>query len=180
MSSARKLVLGAAATAILAGGAAAIAAARSHDGVSPSAVRPGILASATNGRAWNGSPRSHGPSDELAAAASYLDLTAAELQTKLQSGKTLAQVADATNGKSAAGLIDALVAAEKKELAAAVSAGRLTQAQADTIEASLVQRFTALVNGTAPQDGPFGPRMHDAYGFHGSPGGTPPPASPTA
>src|SRR4051794_7643648 len=57
----------------------------------------------------------HHHGDELAAAASYLGLTQAELLTQLQSGKTLAQVADGTSGKSKAGLIDALVKAETAE-----------------------------------------------------------------
>lgn len=35
-------------------------------------------------------------------------------------------------------------------------AGRLTQAQADTMTASLTRRFTDLVNGTAPFGGPHG------------------------
>ena len=76
-------------------------------------------------------PGGPGGGDDLAAAATYLGLSQSDLQTALQSGKTLAQVANATSGKSAAGLIDALVAAEKTELAAAVTAGTLTQAQAD-------------------------------------------------
>lgn len=86
--------------------------------------------------------------DDFTAAANYLGVTEAALATQLQAGKTLAQVADATSGKSAAGLIDALVAAEKTEIAAAVTAGRLTQAQADQILPTLKERFTALVNGT--------------------------------
>ncbi len=113
----------------------------------------------------------HGPGgpggDDFAAAATYLGLSQADLQTALQSGKTLAQVANATSGKSAAGLIDALVAAEQAELKAAVTAGRLTQAQADQITTTLKTRFTNLVNGTKPAHGPFG--GHD--GFHGGPGG---------
>jgi hypothetical protein len=48
------------------------------------------------------------------------------------------------------GLVDALVAAEKTELAAAVTAGTITQAQSDQIAATLTARFTGLVNGTAP------------------------------
>ena len=90
----------------------------------------------------------HGPGgDEFTAAASYLGLTESALATQLQAGKTLAQIANGTSGKSAAGLIDALVAAEKTEIAAAVTAGRLTQAQADQIVPTLTERFTALVNG---------------------------------
>ena len=95
--------------------------------------------------------------DDLAAAATYLGVTQADLLRSLQSGKTLAQVAGATSGKSVAGLIDALVAAEKTELAAAVKAGTITQAQSDQIATTLRDRFTALVNGTRP--------AHD--GWHG-------------
>jgi hypothetical protein len=99
-----------------------------------------------------------GPGDDFAAAATYLGITTAQLQTDLQSGKTLAQVADATAGRSSAGLIAALVAHEKTEIAALVTAGKLTQAQADQITANVQQRETDLVNGTLPKrgDGPHG------------------------
>jgi len=97
----------------------------------------------------------HGPGgDDFAAAASYLGLTTAELETKLESGKTLAQIADATSGKSAAGLIDALVAAETTELDNALKAGTITQAQHDQMVAGLKARFTAMANGTRPADAP--------------------------
>ena len=98
----------------------------------------------------------HGPGDELDAAASYLGTTAASLLTKLQAGQTLAQVATATSGKSSAGLIAALVAAEKTEIAGYVTSGKLTQAQADQITPTLTQRFTDLVNGVHPAGGPGG------------------------
>jgi len=98
----------------------------------------------------------HGPGDDLAAVATYLGTTTANLMTQLQSGKTLAQIASATTGKSTSGLIAALVAAEKTEIAADVTAGRLTQAQADQITATLTQRFTDVVNGTRPAGGPPG------------------------
>jgi len=76
---------------------------------------------------WPGFGFRHGPGFDLSTAASYLGLTVAQLQTDLQSGQTLAQVANATSGKSAAGLIQVLVAAD-------------------------TTRITALVNGTAPTD----------------------------
>jgi hypothetical protein len=107
----------------------------------------------------------HGPGDELDAASSYLGTTAASLLTQLQAGKTLAQVATATNGKSTAGLIAALVAAENTEIAAAVTSGKLTQAQADQITPTLTQRFTDLVNGGHPEGGPGG------FGHGHGPGG---------
>jgi hypothetical protein len=107
----------------------------------------------------------HGPGDELDAAAAYLGTTTTSLMTQLQAGKTLAQIAAATNGKSTSGLVAALVAAEKTELAAAVTAGELTQAQADQVSAMLTQRFTDFVNGTRPPGGPPG------HGFGHGPGG---------
>lgn len=96
----------------------------------------------------------HGPGDDLAAAATYLGTTTSNLLTQLQSGKTLAQVANATTGKSASGLVDALVAHEQAEIADAVKAGKLTQAQADAITPTLQQRFTDFVNDTRPAHGP--------------------------
>jgi hypothetical protein len=99
----------------------------------------------------------HGPGDDLAAAASYLGSTTDALLTQLQAGQTLAQVADSTSGKSKAGLIAALVSHEKQELADAVAAKRLTQAQSDQIASTLTQRFTDLVNGVRPAMG-FGGR----------------------
>jgi len=96
----------------------------------------------------------------LDAAASYLGMTEAELRTQLAGGKTLAEVAKA-KGKSVDGLVSALVADEKKELDAAVAAGRLTQKQAETILESAKQRATDLVNGE-------GLRVHGRFG--GPPG----------
>ena len=97
-----------------------------------------------------------GMHDELSAAAAYLGVTESELRTKLEGGKTLAQVANATAGKSADGLVDALVAAAKKHIEADVSSGRLTRAQADQIESDLKQRITNRVNSTGPPGGPHG------------------------
>ena len=118
-----------------------------------------------------------GPGDDLAAAATYLGLSQSELQTALQSGKTLAQVANATSGKSSSGLIDALVAAEQTELQAAVTAGRLTQAQADALAANLKDRVTSMVNGVRPAHGAFG--GHGGFGGHDGFGGAPPAGSST-
>src|SRR4051794_7397936 len=89
----------------------------------------------------------HGPGQLLDTAASYLGVAPADLAAKLRGGTTLAQIAGATQGKTAQGLVDALVAAEKKGLADAVTAKRLTQAQADAIAKELPQRTTDFVNG---------------------------------
>jgi hypothetical protein len=79
-------------------------------------------------------------------AARYLGLRPVQLATELRSGKTLAQIANATPGKSAAGLIDAIVAARKPAIDARVAAGSLTQAKADARLARLRSRVTAAVN----------------------------------
>jgi urease accessory protein UreF len=94
--------------------------------------------------------------DDLSVAATYLGLTERELQTKLRSGTTLAQVANATDGKSADGLIDAVVASAQKNIAADVSSGRLTQSQADQVLLTLKQHITARVSSTGPPGGPQG------------------------
>jgi hypothetical protein len=104
----------------------------------------------------------HAPSDDLQAAATYLGTTTSSLLTQLQAGKTLAQIASGTSVKSTAGLIAALVAAEKTEIADAVKANTLTQAQADAVTANLQQRFTDFVNGVHPDHGGGGP-----HGFGG-------------
>jgi hypothetical protein len=95
----------------------------------------------------------HGSSDDLAAAATYLGVSSAALETNLQSGKTLAQVASATSGKTTAGLIAALVTHETAEINARVTAGTETRAQADTQIAGLTARFTADVNDTHAEGG---------------------------
>jgi hypothetical protein len=90
-------------------------------------------------------------------AASYLGLPAAELQGDLRSGKTLAEVANTTSGKTEAGLIQALVAARQTRLAKAVAAGNLPQAKASAIDARLTRRMTKLVNASplrAPRANP--------------------------
>ena len=98
-----------------------------------------------------------GPGDDLDAASAYLGVTSAALQSDLQSGKTLADLAGATSGKSASGLISALVAAETTEWDARVTAGTLTQAQETAMLPTLTQRFTDFVNGTGGPGGLGGP-----------------------
>jgi len=118
---------------------------------------------------------------DLSAAATYLGVTTDQLQTDLQGGKTLAQVATA-QGKTTDGLVGALVAAAKAKLDAAVTAGRLTAAQESTIVASLQQRITDLVNGTRPAIGTWqgGPSGGAPFGGprHGFRFGQGPPSAP--
>lgn len=97
----------------------------------------------------------------LDAAASYLGLSEDALHSRLESGKTLAQVAK-DQGKSVDGLVTALKADLKQHLDKAVSDGRLTQAQADRILSNTDSRLKALVNGKFP--GPPGGPGHFGRG----------------
>ena len=111
--------------------------------------------------------RGHHGFVDFAAAATYLSLTEAELRTSLENGDTLAEIAKA-NGKTAAGLEDALVAAAKADLDAKVAAGRLTPAQRASILADLPARVEDIVNGDF------------AFGFHGGHDGPGPDLDPSA
>ncbi len=88
----------------------------------------------------------------LTAVSSYLGLDASTLRSDLEKGQTLAQIAKA-QGKTADGLVSAIVAAEEKALESSVSAGRLTKAQEQQLESRLTQTVTALVNGARPAAG---------------------------
>jgi hypothetical protein len=99
---------------------------------------------------------------DLSVAASYLEVTAEQLRTDLRAGKTLAQIAK-EKAKSVDGLIKALVDKAKERLDAAVSAGRLTEAQKQAILADLQQRITDFVNGNRPAFGRHGLRGPDSF-----------------
>jgi hypothetical protein len=110
-----------------------------------------------------GGPGPGGPGDHhggmfksLDAAAEYLGITDEELRTALHDGSTLADLAK-EKGKSVDGLVAALVAAAKQDVADAVEAGRLTEDQASQILDGIEDRITALVNGERPEGGPGGP-----------------------
>jgi hypothetical protein len=97
----------------------------------------------------------------VSTAAEYLGLTDMELRTQLESGKSLAQVAQA-QGKSVSGLVDAMVSAAKQKLDDAVAAGRLTQAHENEMLNGLRDRIQNLVNATLPDPDRLGPRP---FGF---------------
>ena len=81
----------------------------------------------------------------LAAAATYLGLSPDELRTRLRSGQSLAQIAQA-QGKTVDGLEQALLATAKDRLDQAVADGKLTGAERDAILSRLGTRIDRLVN----------------------------------
>jgi hypothetical protein len=94
-------------------------------------------------------------STDTSVAAAAIGITEANLNTALAGGQTIAAVAKAHN-VAVQTVIDALTADGKAELAAAVKAGSITQAQADAQQAEVVARATAQVNGTMGFGGPGG------------------------
>ncbi|MEA2140912.1 MAG: hypothetical protein QOC91_1011 [Solirubrobacteraceae bacterium] len=101
----QKVIAGAAVAALVAGGSIAAVSATGQSS-------PG-----RHGGAHRHAHRGH--ARDLAAAAAYLGISPAQLTGELGSGKTLAQIADATAGKSAAGLTEALIATRKALLTSA-------------------------------------------------------------
>ena len=85
----------------------------------------------------------------LQTAATFLGVSVADLQTALESGKSLADVAKA-QGKSVDDLVTALLAPAKKNLDQAVTDGKLTQAQETAILNKMTTGLTNLVNNTKP------------------------------
>ena len=121
------------------------------------AARPTI--GGGNGGPGVGGPRGFNMKEDLTVVTSTLGITAAQLQSDLAAGKSLATIA----GTKTSALITALVAAETTEINARVTAGQLTQAQATTLISRLTTAVTAVVNAT-PGKG-FG-----GHGGHGGPG----------
>ena len=91
-----------------------------------------------------------GPGEHLAVAAKALGLTETELRAKLESGKSLADVAKAEE-VSTDTLIKALVAEAEDHIDAAVKDGKLTKAQAATRKKDLTKRITDRVNTVRPE-----------------------------
>jgi hypothetical protein len=161
MTPSKKIQTGLTAVAVvgLAAAGAAVAANKLSGSTAPQQIAAGSFVAANSSSAagtahgfGHGGPgRGH---DDLAAAAAYLGITQDALVTQLQSGKTLAQIANATSGKSAAGLIAALVADAKQHFGS-------------NVPSDLEQHITDLVNGVRPAFGP-GDGHHDHGPFGGS------------
>ena len=115
-----------------------------------------------------------------ALVAKTIGVDAAVIKTRLAAGESLGAIAGAKKDA----LIAVLVADETKRIDAAVTAGKLTAAQATTMKAGLVAHVTAEVNSVGgPMGGPGmggkggrghgGPGMGDHDGDHGPMMGAP-------
>jgi hypothetical protein len=95
-------------------------------------------------------------------AAKYLGLTEAQLVNQLQSGKSLAQIAKA-QGKTTAGLEQAITSSLKARLDKAVANKRITAAQEQQMLKGLSARINDIVNNTPPKLA--GPGMPGRFGL---------------
>ncbi len=91
-----------------------------------------------------------------------LGLTADQIRTLRAEGKSLAEIA-ATKGVSEDALVAAILKAHQDAVNAAVTAGRITQAQAELVLENMELRIRAMV--TSSSIGPFG--MGPGMGFGG-------------
>ena len=111
-------------------------------------------------------------SNKDAIITSTLGIDATTLHTRLAAGDSLATIAGAKKDA----LIAALVADETKQIDAAVTAGKLTAAQATTLKAGLTAHVTAEVNATGHMGGfggPMGGKGGHGHGGHGGGMGMP-------
>lgn len=82
----------------------------------------------------------------MKTSAEYLGLTGEQLKEQLKSGKSLAQIAATTPGKSRDGLIAALTNAAEAQIKAALDAGKITPAQAEEARTRLTAAIVKLVD----------------------------------
>ncbi|HUZ86407.1 MAG TPA: hypothetical protein VNF26_05600 [Candidatus Baltobacterales bacterium] len=158
------LVAGALAVGALAGGAGSALATAGRTNVVAAAASPTpLMSSITPGHFGGMFGMAFGQNSPIAAGASYLGLSQADLQAQLQSGKSLAQLAQA-RGKSVSGLEDAIVAAITKNLNAdsALSADQKT-----AILTQVKSHLDTMVNTTHLAGLGFGPMGAGMSGMMG-------------
>jgi hypothetical protein len=129
---------------------------------SPQQAVPTTGACPMGGAGMMGRPGWAGQPDEVAA---LLGMTAGQIQAERQSGKSLAQIAQA-KGVSEDKLIETILAAKKAILQDAVTAGKLTQAQADAMLDRMDDMVKVMVERTTT-----GPMMGGRGGMMGGRGG---------
>lgn len=100
------------------------------------------------GPGHEGHPRLRAMAGLRQAALEYLGISAEELREQLRSGMSLGEVADATDGRSRQGVIDALVTATTERIDEAVADGRLSEDRAERMKAGIEERITRIVDAS--------------------------------
>lgn len=84
--------------------------------------------------------------DLVQSGRDYLGLSSLDLNTQLRAGKTIGEIADATPGKSRAGLIAALTSVVNTRIDQAAAAQKITAEQAATLKQQVTAQITAFVD----------------------------------
>lgn len=105
------------------------------------------------------------------ALAGQLDLTSDVLYAEMNSGKTIAQIAE-EKGVSRTDLIAAMETAHQESLAQAVLDGYLTQEQADNILVQMTGRYEWMIDNAGAGYGMRGGHGGIMGGYYGQQGGT--------
>ena len=184
----KKKLIAASAIAALALSAGTVATASAHDNKGPKGegitnilsglVTKGTLTQAqvdaitkamTDAREAGSAAHDAARAEHVKVITDALGIDEATLKTRIEAGDSLATIAGAKKDA----LITALVAFETKKIDAAVTAGKLTAAQASSLKANLKDRVTAHVEATkgagkGPKGfgGPMGPKDFKGKG-HG-------------
>lgn len=123
-----------------------------------------LVAPTTQAQGIGGGMGMGGPQSSLVAvAAQQLGMTQAELQAELSAGKSIAQVAGEKD-VAVETIVDAFVATRKARMDTAVAAGRMTQAQADAMLATVRANATARISQAGLVGSGTGPNYTDADG----------------
>lgn len=139
-------------------GAAAFSLALAGGGVAGALLGTPSLSNAQDGADQSDSvPTDDGPGghfrhrgEGLATAAEALGISEDDRRSALAGGKSIAEVAEA-NDVDEQTVIDALVADATTRIEEAVANGRIDADRAEEIEANLLERITARVNGEDPE-----------------------------
>ncbi len=107
-----------------------------------------------------------GSGAKFATIADTIGITVDELRAQVAEGLTIAEIAEA-NSVSADTVSAALTAEMQSHIADHVTAGDITQEEADTRLASVEERVDDLLNGTLPLGGHRGEFGRDGHGMRG-------------
>lgn len=148
----RRLFLAVALAAVLAGGTAAAlgATGSGHSAKRHHGQHRRLHARRSTAKLPGAAAARHGHLHLRAIVRSYLGLTRMQLRTELRSGKTLAQIADATPGHSAAGLREAILSALRSRLDGKVAAHALSTSAEQHRLSHLQPRIEALLERSHP------------------------------
>ena len=83
---------------------------------------------------------------DLVAAAGYLGSSAAHLGAEVSAGRSLSQIAQATPGRSTAGIVHAVATSRRRLLAAETASGRISKSEEAVLLRSVRRRVVAAVN----------------------------------